>query len=137
MNLITVSGPPSSGKTSVILETIDSMKTRGLKVGVVKFDCLSTDDDILYEKAGIPVIHVERGGDITFHGPGQIVMYPIVDLRAARLGVIDYVGLLEEVMIRTASDWGIEAGRNPLNRSKLKTPARVWPKTRAHRGRKS
>ena len=55
MNLTIFSGPPSSGKTSVILKTIDSFKKRGLKVGVVKFDCLYTDDDVLYEKAGIPV----------------------------------------------------------------------------------
>lgn len=55
MNLVIFSGPPSSGKTSIILKTIDSMRKRDLKVGVVKFDCLSTDDDILYEKAGIPV----------------------------------------------------------------------------------
>ncbi|NLJ58267.1 MAG: hypothetical protein GX339_05435 [Tissierellia bacterium] len=55
MNLVTVSGPPSSGKTSVILKTIEAIKKRQLKVGVVKFDCLYTDDDILYEKAGIPV----------------------------------------------------------------------------------
>ncbi len=55
MNFITISGPPSSGKTSVILKTIDSLKARDLKVAVVKFDCLSTDDDKLYEKAGIEV----------------------------------------------------------------------------------
>ncbi|NLL29738.1 MAG: hypothetical protein GX258_01510 [Clostridiales bacterium] len=55
MNLVTVSGPPSSGKTSVILKTIESIKNRGLSVGVVKFDCLYTDDDLLYEKAGVPV----------------------------------------------------------------------------------
>ena len=55
MNLITISGPPSSGKTSVILKTIDALKQQGLSVGVVKFDCLSTDDDILYEKAGVKV----------------------------------------------------------------------------------
>ncbi len=55
MNLVIFSGPPSSGKTSIILKTIESMRKRDLKVGVVKFDCLSTDDDILYEKAGIPV----------------------------------------------------------------------------------
>jgi Ni2+-binding GTPase involved in maturation of urease and hydrogenase len=55
MNLVTVSGPPSSGKTSVILKTIDALKSRNLKVGVVKFDCLYTDDDELYRKAGIPV----------------------------------------------------------------------------------
>ena len=55
MNLVIVSGPPSSGKTSIILKTIDALKKKDLKAGVVKFDCLSTDDDILYEKAGIPV----------------------------------------------------------------------------------
>ena len=55
MNLVTFSGPPSSGKTSVILKTIKALKDRGLKIGVVKFDALSTDDDILYEKAGVPV----------------------------------------------------------------------------------
>jgi Ni2+-binding GTPase involved in maturation of urease and hydrogenase len=55
MNLVTFSGPPSSGKTSVILKTAESLIKNGLKVGVVKFDCLSTDDDLIYEKAGIPV----------------------------------------------------------------------------------
>jgi Ni2+-binding GTPase involved in maturation of urease and hydrogenase len=55
MKFITVSGPPSSGKTSVILKTIDALSSRGLKTGVVKFDCLITDDDKLYEKKGIPV----------------------------------------------------------------------------------
>ncbi len=55
MNLVTVSGPPSSGKTSVIIKTIESLKNRGVKVGVVKFDCLYTDDDILYSKIGVPV----------------------------------------------------------------------------------
>ncbi|ACZ08832.1 Ni2+-binding GTPase involved in regulation of expression and maturation of urease and hydrogenase [Sebaldella termitidis] len=55
MNLITVSGPPSSGKTALIIKTIENLKLRNLKVGVVKFDCLYTDDDKLYEKAGVPV----------------------------------------------------------------------------------
>lgn len=55
MNLVTVSGPPSSGKTSVILKTIEFLRQRGISVGVVKFDCLHTDDDEYYEKAGIPV----------------------------------------------------------------------------------
>lgn len=55
MNLVVFSGPPSSGKTSVIIKTIESLKNQGIKVGVVKFDCLHTDDDIYYEKVGIPV----------------------------------------------------------------------------------
>ena len=55
MNLVIFSGPPSSGKTSIILKAIEALKTRDIAVGVVKFDCLYTDDDILYEKMGIPV----------------------------------------------------------------------------------
>ena len=55
MNLTIFSGPPSSGKTSVILKTIAALQNRGIKMGVVKFDCLYTDDDVAYEKAGVPV----------------------------------------------------------------------------------
>lgn len=55
MNLVTISGPPSSGKTSVILKIIEALKEKNISVGVVKFDCLYTDDDLLYERAGIPV----------------------------------------------------------------------------------
>jgi len=68
------------------------------------------------EKEGVSVIQVERGGDITFHGPGQIVAYPILNLNEIRLSVTDYVECLEEVMIRTAADWGVTAERNPINR---------------------
>ena len=75
-----------------------------------------TVSDAFLKQSGIPVVQVERGGDITFHGPGQAVMYPIIDLRAAGLGVVDYVEDLEEVMIRTSADWGIRAERNPINR---------------------
>lgn len=76
---------------------------------------LAVSEDFLRER-GIPLVHVERGGDITFHGPGQLVGYPILDLRANCLTVPDYVERLEEVMIRTADHWGVRAGRNPLNR---------------------
>ncbi|MDF2504940.1 GTP-binding protein, partial [Clostridium sp.] len=55
MKLITVSGPPSSGKTSVILKTIELMKESGTKIGVIKFDCLSSYDNVLYEKINVPV----------------------------------------------------------------------------------
>jgi len=65
---------------------------------------------------GIPLIHTERGGEITYHGPGQLVCYPIVDFRGKGWKVVDFVGALEEVMIRTAREWGILAGRNALNR---------------------
>lgn len=55
MKLITVSGPPSSGKTSVILKAIEYLKPESYKIGVIKFDCLTTFDNVLYEKVDVPV----------------------------------------------------------------------------------
>ena len=65
---------------------------------------------------GIPILQVERGGNITYHGPGQLVVYPIVHLPGVGIGVVDMVDRLEEVMIRTCGDFGVAAGRNALNR---------------------
>jgi lipoate-protein ligase B len=70
----------------------------------------------LIKSRGIEIIHVERGGDITYHGPGQIVVYPIVDLQRGRYPIIGLVESLEEIMIRTLADWGISGVRNPANR---------------------
>lgn len=76
---------------------------------------LMVSEDFL-EENGIQVIMVERGGNITYHGPGQLIMYPIIDLHMARLGVSELIESLEEVMIRTASDFGIKTERNSINR---------------------
>ncbi|MBB1060886.1 lipoyl(octanoyl) transferase LipB [Lysobacter spongiae] len=59
----------------------------------------------------IPVIHVDRGGQVTYHGPGQIVLYPLLDLRRLRVGVKEYVCRVEQAMIDTLADWNIEAVR--------------------------
>jgi lipoate-protein ligase B len=66
--------------------------------------------------AGIEVVQVERGGNITYHGPGQLVAYLICDLEAGRLGVKSLVDALEELMIRTAAAWEVQATRNAINR---------------------
>jgi len=62
------------------------------------------------EALGAPLVETDRGGDITFHGPGQLVAYPIIDLREARLSIVSYVRDLEEVIIRTLREFGIDGG---------------------------
>jgi len=64
----------------------------------------------------IEVARVERGGDITYHGPGQLVAYPVIDLRKSRMSMTDLVTSLEEVMISTAADFGVQAARSPNRR---------------------
>ena len=71
--------------------------------------------EVSLKDAGIPVIQVERGGVITYHGPGQIVVYPIMNLHTRRIGVKDFVAAMEEAMIQTACNWNIDAQRNPIN----------------------
>lgn len=63
------------------------------------------------EAAGAGFFHIDRGGDITFHGPGQLVGYPILDLECLGIGLRDYIDALEEAVIRTVDRYGIRGGR--------------------------
>ena len=77
-------------------------------------DHLIVENDFLEQK-NIPVIRIERGGEITYHGPGQLVGYPIIDLKAGRISVKAHMNALEEIMILTAADFGVKAARSSIN----------------------
>ena len=63
------------------------------------------------EAMGAQFFHIDRGGDITFHGPGQLVCYPILDLERLGIGLREYIEALEEAVIRTVAEYGIATGR--------------------------
>jgi len=69
-------------------------------------------DDVL-QRAGIEFWSTDRGGDVTFHGPGQLVGYPILDLREWKRDVVAYVRALEQVLIDALEELGLKAGRRP------------------------
>lgn len=77
-----------------------------------KRDHLLASESLLRQR-NVEFFETSRGGDITFHGPGQLVGYPIVNLAALRKDVVWYVRMLEEVMIRTTVEFGIRAQREP------------------------
>lgn len=83
---------------------------------------LGLSETVLQER-GAELARIERGGEVTCHNPGQLVVYPIIHLRAARLAVRDHVARLEEVMLRIAADRGVAASRDPRNRG-------VWTRGR-------
>jgi lipoyl(octanoyl) transferase len=73
--------------------------------------------------------HIDRGGDITYHGPGQLVCYPILNLDEFRMGLKEYVHFLEEAVINVCASYGIEAGR-------LDKATGVWIDAETSRARK-
>jgi lipoyl(octanoyl) transferase len=73
---------------------------------------LLVSPDVLRQR-GADVVETSRGGDLTFHGPGQLVGYPILNLRDRSLGPKDYVRLLEETLIRTLERFGVDGQRSP------------------------
>ncbi len=75
-------------------------------------------DNILFSEEQLAAIgaeyyHIDRGGDVTFHGEGQLVIYPILDLERVGIGLKEYISALEQAVIDTVAHWGVEAGRSP------------------------
>ncbi|MBP6068035.1 lipoyl(octanoyl) transferase LipB [Bacteroides sp.] len=78
---------------------------------------------------GATLYHIDRGGDITYHGPGQLVCYPIINLEEFNLGLKEYVHLLEEAVIRVCASYGIAAER-------MEKATGVWLDVHTPRARK-
>lgn len=83
---------------------------------------LLTDEEI--DQRGFSVYHVERGGDVTYHGPGQAVVYPVVDLKHLKIGVKALVDAVAGCIVDTAAHYGVESHYDPDNPG-------IW-----HQGRK-
>jgi len=78
---------------------------------VITLGKVAKREHVVAPKEGTEVVETDRGGDVTYHGPGQLVGYPILDLRALRPDVKWYVERLEDVLIATAAAFGVEARR--------------------------
>ena len=70
---------------------------------------MNASRDHLIAPGDIPVVQVDRGGQVTYHGPGQLMVYPLIDLRRARLGVRDLVTALEQCVVDLVADFDISA----------------------------
>lgn len=75
-----------------------------------------TADRRKIESRGVAVARTDRGGDVTYHGPGQLVGYPVIALEKGRRDIRRYVHDLEEVLIQTLGGFGVESGRHPVHR---------------------
>ncbi len=100
-----------SGNVADLLLSLEHEPVVTLGRAAHEEDLLLPEEEL--RKMGAEVFFVERGGQATYHGPGQLVLYPIVNLKELGIGLREYVERLEEVMIRTAAAFGVRLSRRP------------------------
>ena len=108
----------AGGDETLFLLEHEDVITVGRNAGLGE---LLVSEDFLLQR-GVALRLADRGGKLTFHGPGQLVAYPVLDLAHGRRDVRRYVCDLEETLIRTARDFGVTAARSPVPERK----ASVW-----------
>ena len=74
---------------------------------------LNASREHLFDTGDIPVVQIDRGGQVTYHGPGMLMIYPLIDLRRANIGVRDLVTALEQSVVDLAAGYGIDAAARP------------------------
>lgn len=100
-----------SGEMSDTLYLLEHPNTYTLGRGADEKNLIA--DKNFLESNGIQVIRIDRGGDITYHGPGQLVGYPIININGVNKNSRRYIWSIEETIIKTCQHFGIDAGRNP------------------------
>ncbi len=107
--LVTARREQDLGEDVVLFQEFDPVITVGSRGGE---ENLLLSPEQLQQK-GIEVVKADRGGKATYHGPGQLVITPIMDLASRQLGLHAYIALLEELVIKTLQAWGVAARRHP------------------------
>jgi lipoyl(octanoyl) transferase len=110
-----IAGLRHQGKVENVLLLLEHPPVLTLGRNAGRANILASDE--LLARRGIALHHINRGGDVTYHGPGQLVGYPIFDLRSlrnlsgSRMGPVDFVRGMEEALIRLCGEFGVGAGR--------------------------
>src|SRR5580658_4241030 len=105
----------SQGRVENVLLLLEHPPVLTLGSNAMRANVLASDE--LLARRGVTVHEINRGGDVTYHGPGQLVGYPIFDLRTLRnpngprMGPLDFVRGMEEALIRVCLTYGVRAGR--------------------------
>jgi lipoyl(octanoyl) transferase len=74
---------------------------------------LNASEEHLLAPGDIPVVQIDRGGQVTFHGPGQLMIYPLIDLRRANIGIRDLVTALEQSVVDLVAEYKVDASADP------------------------